>query len=147
MTLIGVVPCVHTDPARTRPPPSVTRSHVRLSLPALTTNSQWPSVESVTAPSDPRPAPVPLPPVGTSPPARSEPSPARCRICTALPEVALVDTYTAPWAYAAAGATSTAAAASPIIDTSRRIPVPPESSLTVRAGTIAGPPFANLTAI
>src|SRR3954453_23855905 len=92
VTLTGVVPCVQTEPPRTRPPVPVTRNQVRLLLPALTTNSQLRSVESVTAPCEPSPAPVPLPPVATSPPACSEPSPTRCRICTALPEVALVET-------------------------------------------------------
>ena len=53
-------------------------------LPALTTKSQRPLALTATEPCDPRPVPVPDPPVAILPAEASEPSGARSKIRTSL---------------------------------------------------------------
>src|SRR5512143_4047390 len=98
VTLIGWVPPDEAFPRSVSAPPSPTENDDTSLLPALTTSSQSPSAERVTAPCEPSPAPVPVPPVATEPAATSDPSADRRLIKTELPEVAFVCVNTAPGA-------------------------------------------------
>src|SRR2546422_1825890 len=76
-------------------PAGLTRKMETSLLPALTANSQRPSTLKTTAPCDPRPLPVPVPPVATVPATVSVPSAARAKIATAFPDVRFIRVYTA----------------------------------------------------
>src|SRR5574338_1065993 len=73
-----------------------TANEVMLLLPALTAKRNRPSALSDTAPPEPSPAPVPLPCVANDPAGVSDPSAARLKARTALPEAALPRMKTAP---------------------------------------------------
>ena len=88
MTLIGPTPPEGSTSASFTLPRRSTRSRESVLLPALTAKSRSPS--RTMAPCEPSPAPVPFPPVATVPAGVSEPSFARSKTATALPDAAFV---------------------------------------------------------
>src|SRR3989449_7364626 len=113
-------------------PAGLTRKMETSLLPALTANSQRPSALKTTAPCDPRPLPVPVPPVATVPATVSVPSAARAKTATAFPDVRFIRVYTAPGAPSAAAALAASraavAAAGPVIARSRLQAATPAAS-------------------
>src|SRR5581483_3961901 len=109
--LIGRSPPEETVSSRSSPPGRTAKSEIE-SLPALTAKSRRPSPERTTAPCEPRPAPLPSPPVANEPSGVSEPSAARANASTALPAGELVSVYTAPGSSSELRAPAVAAAAS-----------------------------------
>src|SRR6266702_7026691 len=92
-------------------PAGLTRKMETSLLPALTANSQRPLSLRTSAPCEPRPLPVPVPPVATVPAAVSVPSAARAKTATAFPDVKFIRVYTAPGAASAAAALAASLAA------------------------------------
>src|SRR5438105_8480238 len=92
--LIGRVPPDAVRPASDSPDGRTANTDTSLE-PALTANSQRPSSLRATAPCEPSPAPVPVPPVATLPAALSVPSAARVNTATLFPATWLVRAETA----------------------------------------------------
>jgi hypothetical protein len=86
----GSVPPLGTRPTSVRCPRRVTWNAATSLEPASAASTVRPSSESATAPWEPRPALVPVPPVRYVATHVSEPSGARSSRCTALPEAEFV---------------------------------------------------------
>jgi hypothetical protein len=84
VTLIGRIPPEGTVVSSSRPSGRTENSEIEL-LPAFTAKSCRLSLLSTTAPCEPSPAPVPVPPVGNVPCSVSVPSAERSNATTAFP--------------------------------------------------------------
>src|SRR5439155_19452983 len=93
--LIGRVPTEDVRLASDRPAAPTVNTDTSLE-PALTAKSRRPSWLRTTAPCEPSPAPVPVPPVATVPAEVSRPSAPRAKTATALPATRVVSVHTAP---------------------------------------------------
>src|SRR5580765_8250667 len=82
--LIGNVPADGTVVFSSSPPPRISNHEIEL-LPALTANRSRRLSLSTTAPCEPSPPPLPVPPVGNDPAGVSVPSAARENASTAVP--------------------------------------------------------------
>ena len=122
------------DPARlvSDKPAGPTRNAETSFEPAFTAKSQRPSSLRASAPCEPSPLPVPVPPVAALPAAASMPSAARLKTATAFPDVWLVSAYTAPGPEPSAAASAVSRAAS---DAAERglVVIPPFSEHAARA--------------